>query len=130
VGDTVGLIDFQDLRLGPDTYDLASLLWERSTLGWIRLEDSRRQIETFARRRGLEAAALERRFERVLLQRAWKVCGTFARAVAQGRGDLYRRYLPGEISLVGRLLGDSAEDRAFRRVYDARLSGLAGSELG
>ena len=130
VGDTVGLIDFQDLRLGPDTYDLASLLWERSTLPWMRPEDSRRQIESFARRRGLDAAALEKRFQRVLLQRAWKVCGTFARAVAQGRGDLYRRYLPGEIALVGRLLGDSAEDRAFRKVHEARLAGLAGPELG
>ena len=43
-------------------------------------------------------------FDRVLLQRAWKVCGTFARAVAQGKGDVYRRYLPGEIALVRRLL--------------------------
>jgi len=124
VGEDVGLIDFQDLRLGPDTYDLASLLWERSTLEWIRPQESRRQIDIFAHRRGFDPSTLESRFERVLLQRAWKVCGTFARAVAQGRGDLYRRYLPGEISLVGKLLRDSQEDRAFRVIYDEHLAAL------
>ena len=31
----VAVIDFQDLRRGPDTYDLASLLWERTTLDWM-----------------------------------------------------------------------------------------------
>jgi N-acetylmuramate 1-kinase len=125
VGEAVGLIDFQDLRSGPDSYDLASLLWERSALQWMRPQDSRRQIESFARCRGVEALGLEQRFPRVLLQRAWKVCGTFARAVAQGRGDVYQRYLPREISLVGSLLGDSPQDRAFRRVYDERLAALA-----
>ena len=34
-GDRVAVIDFQDLRRGPDTYDLASLLWERTTLDWM-----------------------------------------------------------------------------------------------
>ena len=43
---------------------------------------------------------------RVLLQRAWKVCGTFARAIVQRKGDLYRRYLPGELALVRRLLAE------------------------
>ena len=53
------------------------------------------------------------RFRRVLLQRAWKVCGTFARAVSQGTGDAYRRYLPAEIELVGRLLGEGAKTAGF-----------------
>jgi N-acetylmuramate 1-kinase len=124
VDDRVGMIDFQDLREGPDAYDLASLLWERSTLDWMALQESGRLVDRYARRRGLESTGFARRFDRVLLQRAWKVCGTFARAVAQGRGDAYRRYLPGEIALVGRLLGETGEDRAFREVYDARLSPL------
>jgi aminoglycoside/choline kinase family phosphotransferase len=122
VVDQVGLIDFQDLRLGPDAYDLASLLWERTTLDWVTPEEGRNVASRFARQRGLEPSGFERRLERVLLQRAWKVCGTFARAVAQGRGEVYRRYLPGEIALVGRLLGSGAEDHAFRAVYAARLS--------
>ncbi len=124
VGDTVAAIDFQDLRSGPDSYDLASLLWERTTLDWMTQDLALTTVENFARRRGPSLNEFQGRFDRVLLQRAWKVCGTFARAVAQGRGETYRRYLPGEIALVGRLLKDSGADRAFRRIYEARLASL------
>jgi aminoglycoside/choline kinase family phosphotransferase len=119
--DSVGWIDFQDLRAGPDSYDLASFLWERTTLDWMTEDLAAPVLEDFARSRGLDAAEFRSRLDRVLLQRAWKVCGTFARAVAQGRGEAYRRYLPGEIALVGRLLRDTPEERAFRRVFEARL---------
>jgi aminoglycoside/choline kinase family phosphotransferase len=120
----VGAIDFQDLRTGPDSYDLASLLWERTTLDWMTPGLAAEMISRLAEARGVDPEQLRRRVDRVLLQRAWKVCGTFARAVAQGRGEIYRRYLPGEIALVGRLLGASPEDRAFRRVYQQRLAPL------
>jgi aminoglycoside/choline kinase family phosphotransferase len=120
----VGAIDFQDLRMGPDAYDVASLLWERTTLEWMTADLASEMIGRLARGRGVDPGPLRRRADRVLLQRAWKVCGTFARAVAQGRGEIYRRYLPGEIALVGRLLGVSPEDRAFRGVYDRRLAPL------
>lgn len=120
----VAAIDFQDLRFGPDSYDLASLLWERTTLDWMSGPLASRIVEGFAKQRRVDPNEFQCRFDRVLLQRAWKVCGTFARAVAQGRGEVYRRYLPGEIALVGRLLQDSGEDRPFRRLYEARLASL------
>lgn len=124
VGDAVAAIDFQDLRSGPDAYDLASLLWERTTLEWMTDETAHRVVSVFALRRGLEPEAFGRRLARVLLQRAWKVCGTFARAVAQGRGDAYRRYLPRELGLVRRLLAGSAEDARFAEVFEGRLAAL------
>lgn len=124
VGAEVGAIDFQDLRSGPDSYDLSSLLWERTTLDWMTEELAQAVVGAFVGRRELDPRAFQARFDRVLLQRAWKVCGTFARAVAQGRGDVYRRYLPAEIRLVGRLLGSAGADKLFRRVYDERLAGL------
>lgn len=124
LGGGIAAIDFQDLRPGPDTYDIASLLWERTTLDWMTPELADVMIERFAHRRGLDFTPLRSRFDRVLLQRAWKVCGTFARAVSAGRGEAYRRYLPGEIALVGRLLAGSGEDQSFRRLYDARLASL------
>ncbi len=123
-GEGVAVIDFQDLRMGPDTYDLASLLWERTTLDWMDAPTAARTVARFAARRGADAAALAGRLDRVLLQRAWKVCGTFARAVAHGKGDTYRRYLPGEIALVRRLLSDSALDRAFGAVLEARAASV------
>ena len=123
VGDVVAAIDFQDLRTGPDAYDVASLLWERTTLDWMIEDRGERTVREFARRRKLGAEEFARRFRRVLLQRAWKVCGTFARAVSQGRGETYRRYLPGELGLARRLLAAPADTR-FRRVFEARLGHL------
>jgi N-acetylmuramate 1-kinase len=123
VGDVVAAIDFQDLRSGPDSYDLASALWERTTLDWMTDELGESVVRDFARIRRLPADDFARRLERVLLQRAWKVCGTFARAVAQGRGETYRRYLPGELALVRRLLTIPG-DASFRRLFDERLGPL------
>jgi len=120
LSDEVGAIDFQDLRMGPETYDLASLLWERTTLDWMTPQIARRSILEFAALRGLDPRALEPALERVLLQRAWKVCGTFARAVAQGRGEVYRAYLPGQIRLVARLLRPEGPEARFREVLEAR----------
>ncbi len=119
-GEEVAVIDFQDLRRGPDAYDLASLLWERTTLAWMTEETARAAVERFAVRRGLAADALAARLPRVLLQRAWKVCGTFARAIVERRADLYRRYLPGQLALVRRLLAQTTEDARFRAVLEDR----------
>jgi aminoglycoside/choline kinase family phosphotransferase len=118
------MIDFQDLRSGPDSYDLASLLWERTTLSWMSPVMARDAIERFAAARGQDPSAIARRLDRVLLQRGWKVCGTFARAIACGRGDAYRRYLPGELALVRRLLADEGDEGAFAAVLRERAAAL------
>ena len=134
IEDGAAIIDFQDLRPGPDTYDLASLLWERTTLAWMSEDAAREAVRAFASRRGTEAEAeaeaeaeidiLSVRLRRVLLQRGWKVCGTFARAIACGRGDAYRRYLPAELSLVRRLLSAEGDDGAFAAVLRDRAAAL------
>ena len=68
------------------------------------------------------------RLDAVLLQRAWKVCGTFARAVSHGRGVVYRDYLPGQLRLVDRLLSRRG-DGGFGRVLRARTAAfLEGGE--
>lgn len=121
VDDEVAAIDFQDMRSGPDAYDVASLLWERTTLEWMEPGQATEAIRAFKALRGIEDRGFARRFDRVLLQRAWKVCGTFARAVAQGRGETYRRYLPRELALVRRLL---TEKDGFRGVFESRLAPL------
>jgi N-acetylmuramate 1-kinase len=120
-GREVGIIDFQDLRLGPDSYDLASLLWERTTLDWMTEAAAGETVSVFAAARGIDARALQARLSRVLLQRAWKVCGTFARAIARGKGEVYRRYLNPELALVRRLLGDAPLDRSFADLLAGRV---------
>ena len=123
VADGVAAIDFQDLRTGPDAYDLASLLWERTTLEWMTEETAAAAVARFSELRAQDAMEFSRRLDRVLLQRAWKVCGTFARAVSQGKGPVYRWYLPRELALVRRLL-DSERDGAFRELFESRFGAL------
>ena len=65
----LALIDFQDLRLGPPDYDPVSLRFERA-----------------GERVRSDAAAYA---EAVLLQRAWKVLGTFEKMLTLGR-PIYR----------------------------------------
>jgi hypothetical protein len=91
-------------------------------------DTARQTLEAFASRLGADPSAISARLDRVLLQRAWKVCGTFARAIACGRGDAYRRYLPPELALVRRLLGDAegggGNDGAFAAVLRERAAAI------
>jgi aminoglycoside/choline kinase family phosphotransferase len=68
-GGALAVIDFQDLRLGPPDYDAVSLRFERAG--------------------SLAPARGEAYREAVLLQRAWKVLGTFEKMLALGR-EVYR----------------------------------------
>jgi len=61
----LAVIDFQDLRFGPPDYDPVSLRFERAG--------------------ALSPAHGEAYLEAVLLQRAWKVLGTFEKMLALGR---------------------------------------------
>ena len=79
-------VDFQDMRAGPDTYDLASLLRERAGAELVAAEASRKADA--ARRFGW-AAGWDRRYLECAAQRGLKVIGTFLRLASQGR----RHYL-------------------------------------
>lgn len=125
VGSGIGVIDFQDARVGPDSYDLASLGWERETL--IRPDPGAADgaLRAFQSRRTC-APGLDRRIRRVSLQRAWKAAGTFARAVAAGRESRYGEFLRGQIDLVLRLLGTSPAEREFAKVLGRRSARMHG----
>lgn len=92
--DSIRIVDFQDARMGPCQYDLASLLRDSYTI----LEDSFRRdaIGYYLRRseevgmRWTDAGEFMRRFDLVSLQRNIKACGTFG-YMAKVRGD--DRYL-------------------------------------
>lgn len=87
----VGVIDFQDVRLGPDTYDLASLVGERDFPELLGGPGTERVVGEWARRTG-PVAGWEGRLRETLAQRALKVLGTFARLVERGDGR-YRRWM-------------------------------------
>lgn len=96
----VRAVDFQDMRGGPDTYDLASLLGERGGAGlgadeaaWAERAAARLGWEPGWRQRYLECAA----------QRRLKVIGTFLRLATAGR-PAYLAWLPGVRERAARAL--------------------------
>jgi hypothetical protein len=82
LGEQVAVIDFQDLRLGPPAYDLASLLNDSFFPGPA-LEES------LLPERWRSPSAREQ-YSRAVVQRALKAGGTFARFAARGNP----RHLP------------------------------------
>jgi aminoglycoside/choline kinase family phosphotransferase len=98
------LIDFQDARMGPDTYDLASLLRD----SYVDLSDEsvtdltacfltlKGSSQPPARRGRCEPdhAEFRRRFDAMALQRNLKALGTFGYQTATRRNPVYIQYMP------------------------------------
>jgi aminoglycoside/choline kinase family phosphotransferase len=94
------LIDFQDARLGPDTYDLVSLLRD----SYVDLPD--RVVEDLLAyflalsSRSEEEAEFRRRFDLMALQRNLKALGTFGYQTTARRNPVYIQYLPRTLKYV------------------------------
>src|SRR5688572_5985415 len=90
------IIDFQDARMGPDTYDLASLL--RDSYVDITDRDLDDLIAYFlaltGRKRNNSATEFRRRFDLMALQRNLKALGTFGYQTAARRNPVYIQYIP------------------------------------
>ncbi len=91
------IIDFQDARMGPDTYDLASLL--RDSYVDISDEALEDYVAYFLALRGGTGAAespaeFRRRFDLMALQRNLKALGTFGYQTATRRNPVYIQYMP------------------------------------
>jgi aminoglycoside/choline kinase family phosphotransferase len=91
----VGIIDIQDILVGPDTYDAVSLLAERDTPRLVDRTTRQLCMERWAESTGAAAGWLERS-RAVRLQRGLKVLGTFARLTVSGRTG-YRCWLEAQV---------------------------------
>jgi aminoglycoside/choline kinase family phosphotransferase len=99
------IIDFQDARMGPDTYDLASLLRD----SYVDL--SPQQVDELvayflalqpaapARDSG-HAAEFRRRFDVMALQRSLKALGTFGYQTTTRGNPVYIQYIPRALTYV------------------------------
>jgi len=117
-------LDFQDARLGPATYDLASLL--RDSYVDIGEDFVAARAEEFRGRwlADLTPAEFSRRFELTCLQRNMKALGTFGyMASVKGRG-FYLDYVPRTLEYVRTNLERHAELDAMRRVLARHLPEL------
>ena len=87
------IIDFQDARMGPDTYDLASLL--RDSYVDITERELDELIAYFlALMGGRDAQTFRQRFDLMSLQRNLKALGTFGYQTAVRRNPVYIQYIP------------------------------------
>jgi len=87
------MIDFQDARLGPDTYDLASLL--RDSYVDITDGDLDELIAHFLTLKGhADTSEFRRRFDLMALQRNLKALGTFGYQTTTRRNPVYIQYMP------------------------------------
>ena len=80
---SVGMIDFQDILVGPDTYDAVSLLCERGMPGFLGIEDFA-ELQTSWAESTAAAPGWSDRWLWVRIQRGFKALGTFARLGASG----------------------------------------------
>jgi aminoglycoside/choline kinase family phosphotransferase len=93
-GGTLHIIDFQDARMGPDTYDLVSLLRDSYVDLPERTVDE--LIAYFLALGGCagDAASFRRRFDLMALQRNLKALGTFGYQTTTRRNTVYIQYMP------------------------------------
>ena len=91
------IIDFQDARMGPDTYDLVSLLRD----SYVDIDD--RELDELVayflalktRTPGdTDAQEFRRRFDLMALQRNLKALGTFGYQTTTRRNPVYIQYMP------------------------------------
>ena len=88
------IIDFQDARMGPDTYDLVSLLRDSyMDLTEAAVDELIAYFLALSGRPG-DAATFRRRFDLMALQRNLKALGTFGYQTTARRNTVYIQYIP------------------------------------
>ena len=102
---TLAMVDIQDARWGPDTYDIASLLRD----AYVDLKDE--EVDELLRDStatnlpgAISLDALRARFDIVAAQRMLKALGTFGYQVAVMKRDRYRTAIPRTVERLRRLL--------------------------
>jgi aminoglycoside/choline kinase family phosphotransferase len=125
------IIDFQDARMGPDTYDLVSLLRDSY------MDFSEREVDELiafflalrgvgADRRGedAEAGVFRRRFDLMSLQRNLKALGTFGFQTTSRRNPVYIQYMPRTLSYVRNNLERDGRFGHLREILSAHVEEL------
>ena len=97
------IIDFQDARMGPDTYDLVSLL--RDSYVDIAEHELDQLVAYFLALKKADTTAVtdeefRRRFDLMALQRNLKALGTFGYQTMSRRNTVYIQYMPRTLRYV------------------------------
>jgi aminoglycoside/choline kinase family phosphotransferase len=116
VNDTIYLIDYQDLRMGPDTYDLASLLRDR---GVARILGDETELDLLEHYSSVSGATgdVRRRYYETLLQRSIKILGTFsAQPILRARMH-YLEFIPATLESIRRCIEELPEYAPLRDMF-------------
>jgi N-acetylmuramate 1-kinase len=93
------IIDFQDARMGPDTYDLVSLL--RDSYVDLTPQQVDELIAFFLALKGVaDEQEFRRRFDLMALQRNLKALGTFGYMTTSRNNTVYIQYIPRTVAYV------------------------------
>ena len=121
------IIDFQDARLGPDTYDLVSLLRD----SYVDITD--RELDELiayflALKKGdgeaIAANEFRRRFDLMALQRNLKALGTFGYQTITRRNTVYIQYIPRTLRYARTSLEKYPRFARLREILAAHISEL------
>jgi aminoglycoside/choline kinase family phosphotransferase len=122
--DRLYVIDFQDARMGPDTYDLVSLLRDSYVdLPDAIVEDLVAYYLALQGRTG-EAAAFRERFDLMSLQRNLKALGTFGYQTTARRNTVYIQYIPRTLRHARQNLATHARHARLRAILAAHVDEL------
>ncbi len=117
------IIDFQDARMGPDTYDLASLLRD----SYVDIGD--RELDELiayflALKSRTDAVEFRRRFDLMALQRNLKALGTFGYQTTTRRNTVYIQYMPRTLRYVQTNLDKYPRFARLREILSAHIEEL------
>ena len=117
----LAVIDFQDARMGPASYDLVSLV--RDSYVEHDPDFVGEMIDEF--RRAAAVPVSDEELDLVSLQRNLKALGTFGYQISVRGLDVYRRYVPPTLSLVRANLLRNPRWDGLRKPLAAHLPELA-----
>jgi hypothetical protein len=117
------IIDFQDARMGPDTYDLVSLL--RDSYVDISDRELDELLAYFAALRGIaDASEFRRRFDLMAVQRNLKALGTFGYQTITRQNPVYIQYIPRTLRYTRTNLEAHARFARLRELLAAHIEEL------
>ena len=129
--ESLHIIDFQDARMGPDTYDLVSLLRD----SYVDFTDQQVEdlIAFFVALRGAYMGRIDtapdreefmRRFDTMALQRNLKALGTFGFQTLNRGNTVYIQYIPRTLNFVRRNLAKYPRFSRIRELLAEHLEEL------
>ena len=121
-GRRLAMIDFQDARLGPRAYDLASLLSDAYLEVPKDLAEAMRERFLAGIARADRAREFERDFAEVAAQRTLKAVGTFAGQATRFGVERYLEYIPRALARAGEALEHLPELAPLGELLQGRLA--------